>query len=166
MSYGEERVAALLSVITESGVDVEKLSKLKGYRKLMRLTQTHKSATSSLIKDNKCGVNDNIENNRKRNTNSRHNNKSHKWKQDAGANLTDDSESETDGNDTRYCELSCGAHHTSCRSHSVLTWITGCCVALAFFFIHQHELLTHQGFSRFWLTWENVALHAEVVSAE
>ncbi|XP_018026439.1 uncharacterized protein LOC108681876 [Hyalella azteca] len=164
MSSGEERVAALLSVITDSGVEVEKLSKLKGYRKLMRLNHTHKTATSSLNKD-KCGVNDIIENNKKRNVNSKHDNKSQKCKQDAGANLTD-SESETEGTNARYCELSCGAHDTSCRSRPVLTWMTGCCVALIFLFIHQHELLTHHGFSRFWLSWENVALHAEVCTIE
>ena len=42
-------------------------------------------------------------------------------------------------------------------------WLSVVLVAWATWFVNRHELLTHQGFSRFWLTWEDLELHVEPV---
>ena len=42
-------------------------------------------------------------------------------------------------------------------------WLLVVLLACATWFVSHHDLLTHQGFSRFWLTWENLDLHVEPV---
>lgn len=47
---------------------------------------------------------------------------------------------------------------------SLSQYLMAAVAAILVYTIHQHELWTHRGFSKFWLNWENVALEAEVVS--
>lgn len=81
---------------------------------------------------------------------------------------TDDDVSDVKTRDNRsVCGHNCQKYQGGVKSrcNTLASWIAGIIVGLIFFYIHQHELLTHQGFSRFWLNWENVGLQSEVVSS-
>ena len=53
---------------------------------------------------------------------------------------------------------------SSSAAWSVFQYIAVMFLGVLLYIVHQEQLWTHRGFSRFWMTWENIALEAEVVS--
>lgn len=57
-----------------------------------------------------------------------------------------------------------GSSQVKFSNWSFSQYLVAAVAAILVYTIHQHQLWTHQGFSKFWLNWENLDLEAEVVS--
>ena len=184
MSESEGHVTALLAAIHEGGVDVSKIAQLKSYQKLLKLRKRNGGTTPGSRSRSASSKNRQEENNvEKWNSINDDNSDAEDYSESESKNCSlrsrgyrDSGKKQTKYGQNKLEETSRkqpklkthlrkkSYEETGGQRRSLFSWLLGIVFFYALFFVHQHQLLTHEGFSRFWLNWEKIDLHTEPVS--
>ena len=167
MCGGRARVVALLEKLQASDVDVSRVSGLPGYVNLINTRNKKK-----LSHDNKQSnsSSSSVDQNKNKEINKKKNEKNEKKSKENESEKIINNESDGESFDSKSTNNNNNNNKNSDRNLSFLNSFLQSSYALPIVLlsiilgtIHHYQIHTHNGFTKFWLWWENVDLYAEQV---